>query len=85
MSQTIAFVDFRNSKEVENIFKQQQKNVVTVKKQTPYTLLMMRVVEIGIPVLLSIFSLMFIFRYTLTEKRSLEIKELLKAKNTPNP
>lgn len=81
MSQTIAFVDFRNSKEVEKIFKKQQKNVVTVKKQTPYTLLMMRVVEIGIPVLLSIFSLMFIFRYTLTEKRSLEIKELLKAKN----
>jgi len=47
-------------------------------QQTPYTLLMMRVVEIGLPLLLSIFSFFFIFRYSLTEKRSHEIKVLLK-------
>ena len=47
-------------------------------QQTPYTLLMMRVVEIGIPLLLSIFSIFFVLRYSLTEKRSHEIKELLK-------
>jgi GPH family glycoside/pentoside/hexuronide:cation symporter len=55
--------------------------IVELKKQTPYTLLMMRVVEIGLPILLSIIALFLIFRYTLTEKRSLEIKELLKERN----
>lgn len=49
--------------------------------QSPYTLLMMRVVEIGLPMLLSIFSIFFVLRYTLTEKRSHEIKDLLKLRN----
>lgn len=51
-----------------------------LKKQAPYTLLMMRVVEIGLPVLLSLLALAFAFRYALTEKRTMEIKELLKIK-----
>jgi hypothetical protein len=50
-------------------------------KQTPYTLLMMRIVEIGLPLLLSIFSIFFVLRYSLTEKRSHEIKDLLKQRN----
>jgi len=50
-------------------------------RQTPYTLLMMRIVEIGLPVLLSLLSLLFILSYSLTEKRSLEIKDLLKKRN----
>lgn len=74
-----------NLSEVQANVKLMENDIVELKKQTPYTLLMMRVVEIGLPILLSIISLMLIFRYTLTEKRSLEIKELLKAKNTPNP
>jgi len=49
--------------------------------QSPYTLLMMRVVEIGLPMFLSIFSIFFVLRYSLTEKRSLEIKNLLKQRN----
>jgi flagellar biosynthesis/type III secretory pathway M-ring protein FliF/YscJ len=49
--------------------------------QSPYTLLMMRVVEIGLPILLSIFSIFFVLRYTLTEKRSHEIKDMLKLRN----
>jgi len=49
--------------------------------QTPYTLIMMRVVEIGLPLLLSLFSIFFILRYTLTETRSHEIKALLKKRN----
>jgi len=53
-------------------------------KQTPYTLLMMRVVEIGLPLLLSIFSVFFVLRYSLTEKRSHEIKDLLKKRNEEN-
>jgi Na+/melibiose symporter-like transporter len=51
-----------------------------LKKQSPYTLLMMRVVEIGLPVLLCLLALAFAFRYALTEKRTLEIKELLQQK-----
>lgn len=58
-----------------------EEKIVTLKKQTPYTLLMMRIVEIGLPLLLCIFSLFFILKYSLNEKRSLEIKELLKQRN----
>ena len=54
---------------------------VQLTQQTPYTLLMMRVVEIGLPLLLSIFSIFFLLRYSLTEKRSHEIKALLKKRN----
>ena len=50
-------------------------------KQTPYTLLMMRVVEIGLPLLLSILSILIAFRYTLTEERCREIKEQLRLGN----
>ena len=53
--------------------------------QSPYTLLMMRVVEIGLPMLLSIFSIFFVLKYSLTEKRSHEIKELLKRRNLEVP
>jgi Na+/melibiose symporter-like transporter len=55
--------------------------MVQLTQQSPYTLLMMRVVEIGLPLLLSIFSVFFILRYSLTEKRSHEIKDLLKQRN----
>lgn len=55
-------------------------DIEPLKKQSPYTLLMMRVVEIGLPVLLCLLALVFAFRYALTEKRTLEIKELLRKK-----
>jgi len=58
-----------------------ENNIAQLTHQTPYTLLMMRVVEIGLPLLLSIFSIFFILRYSLTEKRSHEIKNLLKQRN----
>lgn len=58
-----------------------ENGIVPLKKQTPYTLLMMRVVEIGLPLLLSIFSIFFVLRYSLTEKRSFEIKDLLNQRN----
>jgi GPH family glycoside/pentoside/hexuronide:cation symporter len=58
-----------------------EREIVPLTKQTPYTLLMMRVVEIGLPLLLSIFSIFFLLRYSLTEKRSHEIKELLSQRN----
>lgn len=51
-------------------------------EQPPYTLLLMRIIEIGLPILLSILSLIFIYRYSLTEKRSIEIKQLLKDRNS---
>jgi hypothetical protein len=55
--------------------------IMPLTQQTPYTLLMMRVVEIGLPLLLSIFSVFFVLRYSLTEKRSHEIKDLLEQRN----
>ena len=58
-----------------------ESEIMLLTKQTPYTLLMMRVVEIGLPVLLCLFSFFFVIRYTLTEKRSHEIKELLRLRN----
>lgn len=51
--------------------------LVQLTKQPPYTLLMMRVVEIGLPLLACFFSLFFVLRYALTETRSREIKDLL--------
>jgi GPH family glycoside/pentoside/hexuronide:cation symporter len=58
-----------------------ESKIVPLTQQTPYTLLMMRVVEIGLPLLLSIFSIFFVLRYSLTEKRSHEIKELLRQRS----
>jgi glycoside/pentoside/hexuronide:cation symporter, GPH family len=58
-----------------------ENEIVSLTNQSPYTLLMMRVVEIGLPLLLSIFSVFFVLRYSLTEKRSHEIKDLLKKRN----
>jgi Na+/melibiose symporter-like transporter len=58
-----------------------ESEIVQLTIQSPYTLLMMRVVEIGLPMFLSIFSIFFVFRYSLTEKRSHEIKNLLKQRN----
>jgi hypothetical protein len=58
-----------------------ESKIVPLTQQSPYTLLMMRVVEIGLPLLLSIFSIFFVLRYSLTEKRSHEIKDLLKQRN----
>ena len=63
--------------ELENI----EKDIVPLTIQSPYTLLMMRVVEIGLPLLLSIFSVFFVLRYSLTEKRSHEIKEHIRQRN----
>ena len=61
-----------------------EKQIGPLKKQSPYTLLMMRIVEIGLPILLSLFALFFVFRYTLTEKRTFEIKDILEQRNRDN-
>jgi GPH family glycoside/pentoside/hexuronide:cation symporter len=66
---------------IESEISQIEADIVPLTRQTPYTLLMMRVVEIGLPVILSLFSIFFVLRYSLTEKRSHEIKELLRKRN----
>ena len=58
-----------------------ENKIVPLTKQTPYTLLMMRVVEIGLPLLLSILSIFLVLYYSLTEKRCHEIQELLKQRS----
>jgi glycoside/pentoside/hexuronide:cation symporter, GPH family len=55
--------------------------LVQLTKQPPYTLFMMRVVEIGLPLIACFFSLLFILRYALTETRSREIKDLLERRH----
>ncbi len=66
---------------IENEITAINNDIISLILQAPYTMLMMRVVEIGLPLLLSIFSIFFILRYTLTEKRSHEIKDLLQQRN----
>ena len=51
---------------------------VQLKRQPPKTLFRLRVVEIGLPLLTSIASILLIMRYPLTESRSYEIKKILK-------
>lgn len=58
-----------------------EKDIEPLKKQSPYTLLMMRIVEIGLPLLLSLLAFFFAVRYTLNERRTFEIKELLRQRN----
>ncbi len=55
--------------------------IMPLTQQTPYTLLMMRIVEIGLPFLLSLLSIFLVLKYSLTEKRSYEIKEILRQRN----
>ncbi len=66
---------------IDNGLSEIEGKIVPLKKQTPYTLLMMRIVEIGLPFLLSLFSIFFVLKYSLTEKRSHEIKELIRLRN----
>jgi GPH family glycoside/pentoside/hexuronide:cation symporter len=52
-----------------------------LRQQSPKTLFRLRIVEIGLPLITSVFSILLILRYPLTEARSYEIKKLLKARH----
>jgi hypothetical protein len=56
------------------------RQAATLKEQTPTTLYRLRVIEIGLPLLLSGVSIWFTLRYPLTEARCYEIKEALEAR-----
>ncbi len=58
-----------------------EEEIVPLTKQSPYTLFMMRAVEIGLPLLLSIISIFFTLRYSLSEERCYEIKDAIKLRN----
>ena len=49
-----------------------------LRRQSPETLFRLRLVEIGLPLALSVVSILFLLRYPLTERRCNEIQELLK-------
>jgi hypothetical protein len=59
-----------------------ERDIEPLKKQSPYTLLVMRIVEIGLPLLFSLLAFFFVVRYSLNDKRTMEIKELLRQRNT---
>jgi hypothetical protein len=48
-----------------------------LRRQAPETLFRLRLVEIGLPLALSLVSILFVLRYPLTERRCREIRELL--------
>ncbi len=50
-------------------------------RQSPKTLLLLRIIEIGLPLVLSILSITLTLRYPLTEARCYEIKAQLDARN----
>lgn len=53
-----------------------------LRRQSPETLFRLRLVEIGLPLALSVVSILFLLRYPLTEQRCYEIKELLKQRRS---
>jgi Na+/melibiose symporter-like transporter len=52
-----------------------------LKQQSPKTLLRLRIVEISVPLALSIVSILLTLRYPLTEQRCYEIKEALRRRH----
>jgi GPH family glycoside/pentoside/hexuronide:cation symporter len=52
-----------------------------LKQQAPKTLFRLRLVEIGVPLALSIVSILLTLRYPLTEARSYEIKAALQQRH----
>ncbi len=70
----------------EALFEQLEKQIeatLLLARQSPETLLRLRVIEIALPLVLSIFSLFLTFRYPLTEERVYEIKaELERCRET---
>ena len=53
-------------------------------RQAPKSLLLMRIIEIGLPILLCLVSLFFALKYPLTNKRCLEIQVALRERNEKN-
>jgi GPH family glycoside/pentoside/hexuronide:cation symporter len=53
---------------------QLERQAMELKQQTPRTLLLLRVIEIGLPLALSVVSIFLTLRYPLTEARCYEIK-----------
>jgi GPH family glycoside/pentoside/hexuronide:cation symporter len=53
--------------------------------QTDRTMLLMRVIEIGVPILLAGVSFTLIFRYPLSETRAYEIKRVLEGRRADKP
>jgi GPH family glycoside/pentoside/hexuronide:cation symporter len=54
-----------------------------IRQQSPTTLLRLRVIEISVPLALSVVSILLTLRYPLTEARCYEIKQALKERHAP--
>jgi GPH family glycoside/pentoside/hexuronide:cation symporter len=57
------------------------RHILLLKQQAPLTLFRLRLVEIGLPLLLSVISIFLALRYPLTEARCHEIKRELEARH----
>jgi GPH family glycoside/pentoside/hexuronide:cation symporter len=68
-------------KETLETLKELKKEVSALSKQSPKTLLILRIIEIGLPLILCIISIFLCFLYPLTEKRCHEIKLALERRD----
>lgn len=59
-------------------------DTVPIKQQSPRTLFLLRVLDIGVPLILCLLSAWLTLKYPLTEERCYEIKALLEARRTTN-
>jgi GPH family glycoside/pentoside/hexuronide:cation symporter len=71
-------IDLNDSAQLLRIAGELVQHSAFLRRQSPETLFRLRLVEIGLPLALSVVSMLFVLRYPLTEQRCYEIKELLK-------
>ena len=80
----LAQQQFPNQQQLSETLASVDKLLPQLKQQAPASLLRMRIVEIGLPLLLSLISLLFAWHYPLTEQRCQEIKQALIARRESN-
>jgi glycoside/pentoside/hexuronide:cation symporter, GPH family len=71
-------IDVNDSAQLLRIAGELVQHSAFLRRQSPETLFRLRLVEIGLPLALSVVSILLVLRYPLTEQRCYEIKELLK-------
>ena len=66
---------------IEVALPKMEKALSQLNRQAPKSLLLMRIIEIGLPILLCLISLLFALKYPLTSQRCQEIQVALKERN----
>lgn len=72
----------RDAARLRRIAGELAQQVLLLRRQAPATLFRLRLMEIGLPLALSMVSILFLLRYPLTERRCREIRDLLKQRRS---